>query len=330
MRPRITRRAVLQATGVLATAGQFHPALAAPAAPAYSYPMGFPGLPLGDGLLVRHGYVVENLPHYPGWWHTGENWHAVAGETAGLGVSAVAAGEVVFAGADYPGRVVIVAHPDGLCAMYGHLDDALAVEAGQWVERGQILGTVMARSDEPARSHLHFELRTFVTLPGVNGDTPQHGVSCGYQCPPGPGYWPMTAAEHPSALGWRNPTHVIHRRAWPAGVPVGTEALVSRAAPGSTLVWTAPADIAGAEPLADLALTPGGRFPLLEIDAGAEDANGTSAEAYRLWYRIGLAAGEAGWVQAAVPLADYSGADGRPAAVRFDFLPLVMTAGARS
>ena len=36
------------------------------AAPAYSYPMGFPGRPLGDGLLVRHGYATENTWYNPG------------------------------------------------------------------------------------------------------------------------------------------------------------------------------------------------------------------------------------------------------------------------
>ena len=35
-------------------------------APAYSYPMGFPGRPLGDGLLVRHGYATENTWYNPG------------------------------------------------------------------------------------------------------------------------------------------------------------------------------------------------------------------------------------------------------------------------
>ena len=64
-----------------------------------------------------------------------------------MGVYAAAAGEVVFAGSEYPGRVVIIAHPDGLYSMYGHLDDALAVEVGQAVARGQVLGTILSRTD---------------------------------------------------------------------------------------------------------------------------------------------------------------------------------------
>jgi hypothetical protein len=42
------------------------PARAQTVAAAYSYPMGFPGRPLGDGLLVRHGYATENTWYNPG------------------------------------------------------------------------------------------------------------------------------------------------------------------------------------------------------------------------------------------------------------------------
>ena len=169
------------------------------------------------------------------------------------------------------------------------------------MERGQPLGTILARTDGRAPSHLHFEMRTFFTTPEVNGESPRYGFACGFECPPGPGYWPIHAPEHPSVMGWRNPTHVIDRRAWPDGVPEGVEVIVSEAAPEITPLWTAPADVDGAEFVGDLVAQPGDRYPLLEIAAGAEDATGTSAEAYRLWYRIALADGDEGWVQAAVP-----------------------------
>lgn len=288
--------------------------------PAYSYPMGLPGRALGDGFSVRIGYAAENARYYPGWWHTGENWHAITDETAGLGVYAVAAGEVVFAGYDYPGRVVIVRQADGLYAMYGHLDYALAVETGEAVERGQVLGTVLARADDLARSHLHLELRTFLTKDEINGTAPQYGVNCGYECPPGPGYWPMAAPEHPSQLGWRNPTHVIGWRAWPDGVPAGEGVIVCQGVAASTPLWTAPDD-PGATQVSELALVPGDRFPLLSLAAGAEDASETSAVATRLWYQIEPASGAAGWVQAAAPLDIDRGEDGRPSSLRFDFVP---------
>jgi hypothetical protein len=292
------------------------------AAPAYSYPMGFPGRPLGDGLLVRHGYATENTWYNPGWLHTGEDWYFPEEETGGMAVYAAAAGEVIFAGSEYPGLVVIVQHPDGLFSMYGHLDDALAVETGQSVARGQVLGTVLTRSDGLAPSHLHFELRTFFTTPEVNGNAPRYGVACGVDCPPGPGYWPLDAPEHPSVMGWRNPTHVINRRAWPNGVPADAKVVLAQTAPDVITLWSAPAGDAGAEALGEMwAITPGADFSLLEIAAGAEDTTGTSAEAYRLWYRIALPTGAEGWVQAAVPSTNDTGSDGRPSSVRFHFLP---------
>lgn len=302
---------------------------AQPSLPAYSYPMGAPGQASGDGVYLRVAYAAENARYYPGWWHTGENWHGLYDQTVGMDVYAVAAGEVLFAGYDYPGLVVIIRHADGLYAVYGHLDRAVAVEVGTFVERGQRLGAILARSDDLARSHLHFELRTFYTKLEINGDAPRYGVSCGYECPPGPGYWPMAAPEHPSHLGWLNPTHVINRRAWPEGVPDGTEVVVAAGAPESTTLWSAPTDAEGYSPLGELPLRPGMRVPLLAIDAGLEDALGTSAEATRLWYRIATAPGEEGWVQAAVPTATDNGADGRPSSLRLDFLPVSNASGAR-
>ena len=292
------------------------------AAPAYSYPMGLPSRPLGDGLLVRHGYATENTWYNPGWLHTGEDWYLPERETSGLGVSAAAAGEVVFAGSEYPGLVVIVQHPEGLYSMYGHLDYALAVEVGQSVERGQLLGTILTRTDGLAPSHLHFEMRTFFTTPEVNGNAPRYGVACGFDCPPGPGYWPLDAPEHPSVIGWRNPTHVIGRR---AGLSTGAEAMVAATAAEAVTLWSAPEGDDGAEPLGSLPLRAGDRFPLLAVDAGIEGSEGTSAEAYRLWYRIGLANGEDTWVQAAVPTFDETGGDSRPSSVRFEFLPAIVT-----
>jgi hypothetical protein len=168
-------------------------------------------------------------------------------------------------------------------------------------------------------------MRTFFTTPEVNGNAPRYGVACGFDCPPGPGYWPLDAPEHPSVIGWRNPTHVIARRAWPDGVPEGVDVILAQAAPDVIPLWSAPAGDAGAEAVAEIsAITPGAVFSLLEIVAGAEDTTGTSAEAYRLWYRIALPTGGEGWVQAAIPTPYDTGSDGRPSSVRFQFLPAVV------
>lgn len=322
---RLTRRGLVGTTLAAVRTSRLPNVEAQAAAPAFSYPVGLPGRVLGDGFLVRHGYATENTWYNPGWWHTGEDWYLTEGETGGVGVYAVANGEVVFAGSEYPGRVVIVAHADGLFSMYGHLDYALAVETGQTVERGQLLGTVLTRTDGLAPSHLHFEMRAFFTTPEVNGDAPRNGVACGFACPPGPGYWPIDAPEHPSAMGWRNPTHVINGRSWSIGVTAGAEVVVSETAAQSTSLWSAPGDAAAAELLEEAPLRAGDRYPLLALDVGAEDTTGTSAEAYRVWYRIALPDGAEGWVRVVLPVANDTGSDGRPSSVRFDVLPAVET-----
>jgi murein DD-endopeptidase MepM/ murein hydrolase activator NlpD len=66
------------------------------------------GRTLGDGFIVRHGYCCENTIVQTGWWHTAEDWYVTEGETGGSRVYAVAAGEVVFAGYDYPGLVIMI------------------------------------------------------------------------------------------------------------------------------------------------------------------------------------------------------------------------------
>jgi hypothetical protein len=126
-------------------------------------------------------------------------------------------------------------------------------------------------------------------------------------------------------MGWRNPTHVINRRAWPVGILEGSEVVLAETAPEVIMLWSAPAGDPGVEALGEIsAMTPGAAFSLLEIAAGAEDATGTSAEAYRLWYRIALPTGDEGWVQAAVPSTNDTGSDRRPSSVRFAFLPAVV------
>jgi murein DD-endopeptidase MepM/ murein hydrolase activator NlpD len=314
----LTRRDIMYVSLGAALAANVNPAAAQPVPLDFGYPVGQPGRVLGDGFLVRHGYATENTWYLPGYLHTGEDWYTMEGDAAGAGVYAVAVGEVVFAGSDYPGRVVIVQHANHLFSMYGHLDYALPVGVGDVVERGRQLGTILARTDGRAPSHLHFEIRTFLTTPEVNGDSPRYGFACGVNCPPGPGYWPIDAPENPSTMGWRNPTHVIGGR---AGLPDGAEAVVVATAPEAVDLWSAPGGDQGTDLVGSLPMAPGDRYPLLAIDAGAEASGQTSAEAYRLWYRIALADGEEAWVQAAIPSFNDTGSDGRPSSVRFDFLP---------
>lgn len=293
----------------------------------WSYPIGRPDRALGDGFFIRHGYITENTWYNPGYWHTGEDWYALEGDTAGAGVYAVADGEVVYAGSNYPGRVVIVRHAGELYSMYGHLDPALAVTVGEQVVRGQSLGTVLRRGDD-VPNHLHFEIRTFLTTPAVNGDRPRYDFRCGPNCAPGPGYWPLDAPDVPSALGWRNPAHVINRRAFPEAAAGNLGEVVVAAQPlaSSVTLWTDIAeDGAPQQTQGEIGLEPGARFTLLEVRAGPEATEATSAESYALWYRVRLPDGRAGWLAAAVPSPFETGSDGRPSTMRFNLVPVIDT-----
>jgi hypothetical protein len=291
------------------------------AEPRFGMPMGLLGRNPGDGCYIRHGYACENTGFNTGWWHTGENWYVNEGNSAGALVYSVADGDVVYADADYPGRVVIVRHRDHLFSMYGHLDYDLAVGVGDVVARGQILGTVLFRTDARSPSHLHFELRTFLTTPIVNGPAPRYAFACGPNCPPGPGYWPMGDPDHPSTLGWLNPIHVIADRAFEGESPAGAEIVTSALQEIEAVdVWTLPGDLPDAIRLGQLPLVPRKRFPLLAIAGGDEATTGTSAEAYRLWYQIELPDGVHSWVPGLRASPETTGVDGRPSAVRFDFL----------
>lgn len=272
----------------------------------------------GDGFLIRHGFQTENTWYAPGYWHTAEDWYRLDGlETAGAHVRSIGAGDVVYIGSNYPGRVVIVQHNPNLFSMYGHLDfDTVLVSSGDRVHRGQQIGAVLQRSDS-IPSHLHFEIRTFFYTNEVNGESPRYGFECGQWCAPGPGYWPIDAPELPSAIGWRNPTHVIGNRLLLDG-PLTTQAALGSA--GSTELRSMPSS--EAEAVEQIELIPGARFAVQAVNAGPEASTSVSANAYVLWYLIEMANGTSGWTRAALPDAGDTGSDGRPSSVRFLLLPV--------
>lgn len=296
-------------------------AVPAPAQQFFGYPIGWPGRQPGDGFFLRHGYAVENTWFNPGYWHAGEDWYAVRGDTAGAEVYAVAAGEVVYVGSNYPGRVVIVRHAGDLFSMYGHLDPAVAVTEGEAVPLGARLGTVLRRADT-VPNHLHFELRTFLFAEQVNGAQPRYSFRCGVNCAPGPGYWPINAPDHPSDQGWRNPLHVIMGRMFAADAaqPLGTLVVPEEPPVAELPLWSAPANRPDAQQTGVWVLTPGQQVVLLEVAAGPEDARGTGAEAYALWYRIALPSGGEAWVQGALADSFEQGGDGRSSTVRLTLL----------
>ena len=58
------------------------------------------------------------------------------------------------------GTVVVVEHDDGLTSSYGSLDSELNVEVGDFVSRGDEIGTVSASAyaESDAGTHLHFSM----------------------------------------------------------------------------------------------------------------------------------------------------------------------------
>lgn len=311
---------VVAAAGLAGFAGRTATTARAPAT--FSYPMALPGRPVGDGFFVRHGFSVENTWYLPGFWHAGEDWYPIEGDTGGMDVSAVADGDVVYVGGNYPGLVVIVRHADDLFSMYGHLEFGDVVSVGDTLASGDVLGAVLPRADD-IPSHLHFEMRTFLQTAAVNGDAPLYGFGCGPDCPPGPGYWPIDAPELPSAVGWLNPTHVIANR-WAAASSDRSVVVPSAPATGVTTLWSAPEDLDGATALGEIELEPGARFPVLRADIGADAPAATSAEAYRVWYELAPPVGESGWVRGVVADTFETGSDGRASTVRFNLVPDIM------
>ena len=69
---------------------------------------------------------------------------------------------------DLLGTVVVVSHEDGFTTVYANLEENPAVNPGDWVEAGSVIGTVgsSALSEVSEESHLHFAVR----LNGVDRD----------------------------------------------------------------------------------------------------------------------------------------------------------------
>ncbi len=315
---RTSRRALLGAFAAITVRGSEVRAQQGPDI-RFQLPMGLPGRIPGDGCYIRHGYACENVGFNTGWWHTGENWYTIEGNSAGALVYAVAAGEVVYADADYPGRVVIIRHNDDLYSMYGHLDYDLRVSVGDRVDRGVTIGEVLFRTDSRSPSHLHFELRSFLIDPIINGSAPRYEFACGVNCPPGPGYWPMGDPDHPSDLGWLNPMHVIAKRMLSEEPVDDLQVVTTVGAPGELALWSKPGSQPDAEQVDILRMESGDRFSLLDIAAGPERSRGTSAEAYDVWYQV-EAAGTIGWVEAFTPDESVPATDGRPSALQVNFV----------
>ena len=117
----------------------------------FELPLGKPlgRLPPGGRFGARRYF--NNSPRSP---HTGVDFPAAAGTP----ILSVAAGTVLLTGDFFfSGRSVFVDHGDGLISMYFHMS-AIAVETGDTVDRGEVLGRV-GQTGRATGPHLHFALR---------------------------------------------------------------------------------------------------------------------------------------------------------------------------
>jgi hypothetical protein len=129
----------------------------------------------------------------------------------------------------------------------------------------------------------------------------------------------MTSSDHPSDLGWRNPTHLI-AGSQAASIGESDFVVVAEGAAPVATVRSVPRVRTGTEVITQNDLVAEARYPLLDIRSGPAESMETSAEAYSVWYRIALADGVDGWVPALTASREETGGDGRASALRRDFL----------
>jgi murein DD-endopeptidase MepM/ murein hydrolase activator NlpD len=102
-----------------------------------------------------HGAVSSRYGRRNGRGHAGIDVRAPRGTP----VYAAEAGRVIHSGGglgDY-GKVVIIKHVGRYSTVYAH-HDSLKVSKGQFVEKGDLIGTV-GTSGNASGPHLHFEVR---------------------------------------------------------------------------------------------------------------------------------------------------------------------------
>lgn len=250
---------------------------------------------------LAQDYATPSVRHQ-GRYHTGEDWHAERGATAGQPVFAIANGRVTYASPTAWGRdggVIIIEHTfaEGTVAysMYGHITDATGIQfpaALTCIREGDMLAAI---ADVRPAPHLHFEIRT--QNPGT----------------PGAGYvW-----ENPAEIGLRRPSKfVLNMQTWlsdsyrwrldladevaPLSPPVTlpdnsliyTDAgRVVRASPDGRVLWRINADspVVGVIPFGDAALIlyADGRAQPVALDATLTAAWNASAGFSSPPYRLG-------------------------------------------
>src|SRR5581483_2255739 len=230
-----------------------HLTLASEVADRFDYPIGPPD---GNGYRIIENYQ-DYAKIYAGEYHAGIDWQDSAGGAATVGdpVFSVANGDVVYENPDacYPGGVVIIKHqlPDGEIwySMYAHLARIL-VDPGH-VDHGIEIGTIMEWPSNQCgatggigNSHLHFEIRKFLTIDEINGVNADNTRHRNYL--PGPGYWPSSPPKHqgetPDSRGWANPRNFIDQHRIITG---GTAPVTANGVPSASSATVLVVDVSG-------------------------------------------------------------------------------------
>ena len=146
------------------------PAPAEAAEPAWSESESVPAVyvwPLAGEIARAYSTEVLDYDTTMRDWRT----HAGLDIAAALGSTVTAAHEGVVSKVwrdDLYGMVVCVDHGDGAATLYANLAEVPAVQVGDWVEPGSVIGavgeTALCEIGQP--SHLHFA----VTVDGINAD----------------------------------------------------------------------------------------------------------------------------------------------------------------
>lgn len=97
---------------------------------------------------------------YSGSYHTGEDWNLRGSNDFGAPVYSVSNGKIVTINRGaWEGITVLMIHDvegEKFWSQYSHLEEVF-VEEGQWIRRGDIIGSIGDTSGGP---HLHFEMRS--------------------------------------------------------------------------------------------------------------------------------------------------------------------------
>lgn len=220
----------------------------------------------GYNVRVMQNFANVN-PDYGSRRHAALDLSYNSGSTVGAEVRAAADGTVhCVLNANYPGWVIVLEHTPSSGAkfysQYGHLGST-SVVLGQRVNRGSLIGTVIAWPNNVGNTHLHFEVRSF-------GNWPANG-SCA-----GPGY--ADSGYTPTQQGWFDPIQTLFQRrpSFPGQIRPDAQVSVRAAASRSAAVL--------GQVVAGNRLLASGAF----ADAGNGD----------WWHRIEYAAGQWGYVSA--------------------------------